>query len=270
MSLVRMNFFAESLNMRVEVMAVLPEYPRQRERGENYKEKFPANRKFPVLYFMNGFTGDYTDGLTMMPVERFAQDTGIAVVMPSGLNSWYEDIKGNVHMKTFMSAELPAAMEALLPVSEKAEDRFLGGISMGARGAAMISAQYYDRYRAAICLSAPLYLPELLLNAAGHDRELMEQSLQLTFGGLQKEKAYDYYEITEKIIMEGKKIPEMLFLFGKEDPLYLSQYERFVSFANKLSLPAVCEAWEGGRHDFEFWEPAMKKAMEWLKQKTAE
>ena len=45
MSLVRMNFFAESLNMRVEVMAVLPEYPRQRERGENYKEKFPANRK---------------------------------------------------------------------------------------------------------------------------------------------------------------------------------------------------------------------------------
>ena len=162
MSLVRMNFFAESLNMRVEVMAVLPEYPRQRERGENYKEKFPANRKFPVLYFMNGFTGDYTDGLTMMPVERFAQDTGIAVVMPSGLNSWYEDIKGNVHMKTFMSAELPAAMEALLPVSEKAEDRFLGGISMGARGAAMISAQYYDRYRAAICLSAPLYLPELL------------------------------------------------------------------------------------------------------------
>ena len=67
-----------------------------------------------------------------------------------------------------------------------------------------------------------------------------------------------------------RDINRALFLFGKEDPLYLSQYERFVSFANKFSLPAVCEAWEGGRHDFEFWEPAMKKAMEWLKQKTAE
>ncbi len=269
MSLVRMNFFAKSLNMRTDVTAVLPEYPLQRACGEDYKAKFPAESKFPVLYFLNGFTGDYTDGLTMMPVERFVQETGIAVVMPSGLNSWYEDIPGGVHMKTFIARELPAAMEALLPVSDRADRRFLGGISMGARGAALISACYSDYYRATVCLSAPLNLPGLLMDPAEHDKKMIEQSLQLAFGGLEniETEAGDYYAITEKLVKEGRKIPEILFLFGKDDPLYPYQYNRFVRFAERHELPAVCEAWEKGRHDFDFWEPAMKKAMTWLNSK---
>lgn len=270
MSLVKINFFSKSLNMRTEIAVALPEYPAQREAGDHYKEKFPSGFRWPVLYFLNGFTGDYTDCLTMMPVERFAQETGIAVVMPSGLNSWYEDVEGGPHMSTFIAEELPAAMEAMLPVSECAAGRFVGGLSMGGRGAAVISARYPKRYRAVVCLSAPLHLRNLLENGAGHDRELLEKNLEWVFGknGNWNSEEYDYTAIATKKLEEGKGLPDMLYLFGTEDPLFPHQFACFLALAEEYRLPVTAKAWDGGKHDFEFWEPAMKEAMIWLASKN--
>lgn len=270
MSLVKLNFFSKSLNMRTEVTAVLPEYAAQRDAGNDYKEKFPVGLRFPVLYFLNGFTGDYTDCLTMMPVERYAQETGVAVVMPSGLNSWYEDVKGGPLMRTFIAEELPAAMEAMLPVSDDRDTRFIGGLSMGGRGAAVISTRYPERYKAAVCLSAPLDLSNLLDNESGHDKELLGRSLERIFGGTGNliPEEYDYYAIARKKLAEGQILPDMLYLFGKEDPLFPHQFPDFAAFAAEFCLPAIVEAWDGGKHDFEFWEPAMKRAMIWLASKN--
>lgn len=269
MSLVKMNFYSGALHMRTEVTAVLPEYPAQRIDGGSYKEKYLPGFKFPILYFLNGFTGDYTDCLTMMPVERFVQETGIAVILPSGFNTWYEDIRESFCMKQFIAEELPAAMEAMLPISDDASKRFLGGLSMGGRGAAMISAQYYWQYKATVCLSAPLSLPELLTATVYQDDEVLKQSMNTVFHGNETlgEAPYDYYKVTEAVLQDGGIIPEMLYLFGKDDPLYASQYSRFVSFAETHGLPVSCGEWENCGHDFEFWEPAMKKAMAWLGSK---
>lgn len=270
MSLVKLNFFSKSLNMRSDTAVVLPEYSGQREDGNNYKEKFPAGFTFPVLYFLNGFTGDYTDCLTMMPVERYAQETGIAVVMPSGLNSWYEDIEGGPSMSTFIAEELPAAMEAMLPLSDRADQRFLGGLSMGGRGAAVIAARYPDRYRAVVCISAPLNLLKLLENPGGHDRELLQKSLKRVFGKTDNwnSEEVDYYAMVKKRIQEGLLLPELLYLFGTRDPLFPCQFDEFAAFAEEFRLPAVVEAWDDGKHDFDFWEPAMKRAMNWLASKN--
>ncbi len=270
MSLVKVNFFSKSLNMRTEVSVVLPEYSAQREAGDHYKEKFPAGVRFPVLYFLNGFTGDYTDCLTMMPTERYAQETGIAVVMPSGLNSWYEDVEGGPGMCTFIAKELPAAMEAMLPVSDQAGERFLGGLSMGGRGAAVISARYPGMYRAVVCLSAPLNLRSLLENGAGHDRELLEKNMERVFGKNRNwdSEEYDYAAIAKRKMGEGIRLPDMLYLFGTEDPLFPYQFPDFLSFAEEYRLPVTANAWDGGKHDFEFWEPAMKQAMTWLASKN--
>lgn len=270
MSLVKLNFFSKALHMRTEVTVALPEYPAQREAGKPYKEIYPAELSFPALYFLNGFTGDYTDGLTMMPMERYAQETGIAVVMPSGLNSWYEDVEGGPCMSVFIAEELPAAMEAMLPISDCADRRFIGGISMGGRGAAVIGARYPGRFRAVVCLSAPLSLPKLLDNAAGHDRELLGRSLKRVFGGSENwsSEEYDYYAIARRTMKEGNVLPEMLYLFGKEDSMFPYQYPEFESFAETFGLLAVVEAWDGGKHDFDFWEPAAKRAMIWLASKN--
>lgn len=269
MSLAKMNFFSKELNMRTEVTVIMPEYPDQRLTGKNYKEKFLSGYRFPVLYFLNGFTGDYTDCLTMMPVERFVQETGIAMVVPSGLNTWYEDIAGGPHMNSFIAEELPAAMEAMLPLSDTADRRFLGGLSMGGRGAAMISARYPDSYRATICLSAPLYLPGVLTSAVNQDPVLLKQNFETVFCDEEKriDKRYEYYSVAEALIRSGKMIPEMLYLFGEDDPLYPEQFDKFIAFVKKHDLPVLYEKWQNCRHDFEFWEPAMKRSMTWLASK---
>ena len=161
MSIASINFYADSLGQRADLHVVLPEYPAQRAPSGPYRTVYDRARRFPVVYLLNGYTGDYTDWLTMLPLERFVTESGIAAVVPSGANTWYEDIRGGMQMRTFITEELPAAAEAFFPLADTADRRFIAGISMGGRGAAMLSAACPDTYRAAACLSAPLLFGQI-------------------------------------------------------------------------------------------------------------
>ena len=78
MSTVQLNLYARSLQFRTEIRVVLPEYPKQRNDGIPHKQAFDAATRFPVVYLLHGFTGDYTDWTNMIPIERFAAETGFA------------------------------------------------------------------------------------------------------------------------------------------------------------------------------------------------
>lgn len=117
MSTVQLNLYARCLHFRTEVRVALPEYPNQRNENIPYRQAFEPALRFPVVYLLHGFTGDYTDWTSMIPIERFAAETGFAVVMPHGYNTWYRNVPGGFQMESFIADELPAAVEALLPVS---------------------------------------------------------------------------------------------------------------------------------------------------------
>ena len=119
MSYLTLNFFASTLNFRTEVKVVLPEYPAQRISSVDRQTAYDKSLTFPVVYLLHGFTGDHSDWFSMVPIERYAQEYGFAVVMPHGYNSWYLNEPRGAHVEDFLFDELPAAMEAMLPVSAK-------------------------------------------------------------------------------------------------------------------------------------------------------
>lgn len=264
-----MNFYSYALNQRIDITVILPEYPGQRSGNTDFKQVFSENMKFPVAYLMNGFTGDYTDWFTMMPIEKFVTETGIAAVIPSGMNSWYEDQEG-MAMKTFIGEELPAASEAFFPVSNESRHRFIGGISMGGRGAAMISAKYPDSYRAAASLSGPVFY-EGMIEAALQEPDALgmlrlRRTVELAQGKRDAEEM-DYSYTVEKLLDLGKTIPEMLYLMGKDDAFYESQYVRLEQYAKKHGLPIEMHDYENMRHDFNFWIPAGERMFRWFQEK---
>ena len=281
MSFARINFYSQCLNQRIEVTVILPEYPLQRVEVSDFKEKYPAEMKFPAVYLLNGFTGDYTDWFTMIPTEAYACETGLACVIPSGLNTWYENVDSNMKMKTFIAEELPAYVEAVFPISPDPRHRYIAGISMGGRGAAMLGLLYPDTYRAVGCLSAPLSLEGLYdspEDLAGDRLRIVES---LTQCGVRGGGEADFYAVAERAAardcgarsaaMASEKsetasgaMPEMLYIIGESDPLFAYEYEKLQRFVQEKHLPVIIKSEPGKGHEFALWIPASHEVMQWF------
>ena len=79
---------------------------------------------------------------------------GFAVIIPDGENSFYtnqEDIRALY--ETFVSEELVAVTRKLFPLSDKREDTYIGGISMGGFGSLMLGSRHMDTFSKILALS---------------------------------------------------------------------------------------------------------------------
>lgn len=256
------NFFARSLNFRTDVKVVLPEYEHQRDAGIPGREAYDPDVRFPAVYLLHGFTGDSSDWFQMIPIERYAQEYGFAIVMPNAYNSWYMNLPAGPKVETFIAKELPASMEALLPISGNASQRFIAGLSMGGTGAVQTALKYPDQYRAMASASGVMSR-ELLREQYGDgspDSRDMLDCLDYAY----PKACPDMEELYLGLKKSGSVIPEHLFLYGTEDEMFSRQYARFVAFAEKNSLPVIAEKSPGG-HDFMFWDPAIRRILGWFR-----
>ena len=90
MALSELRFFSEALHMQTSVYVVIP----QRKNSGEIGISNGANReKYPCLYLLHGLSDDYTIWQRRTSIERYAQEYGICVVMPSGDRSFYTDMK---------------------------------------------------------------------------------------------------------------------------------------------------------------------------------
>lgn len=128
---VHCNFRSNILCMSVDVSVLLPDNERSRLFLENKQEPV----KYKTLYLLHGFTGDYMSYLRTSNIERYADEYQIMVVMPSIYNSAYTDMKYGLDYFTYLSKELMHFIELTFPASQKREERFVAGMSMGGYGA---------------------------------------------------------------------------------------------------------------------------------------
>ena len=260
MSSIQLNFFSRCLNFRTEVKVVLPEYPGQRDFSIARKEAFDASLTFPAVYLLHGYTGDYSDWMSMIPMERYAEKYGLAIVMPHGYNSWYCNLQNGPQVESYIAEELPAVMEAVLPISERAEQRFIAGLSMGGSGAVQIGLAYPARYRAMASASA-VFSCDLL--AQQYDEDLPEQKEMLARMRFAYRERPDALAMYHASLASGKSMPEHLCLYGTEDEMYPYQYRAFQAFVQESKAPVRMEC-RAGKHDFEFWDSAVQRMLQWF------
>lgn len=267
MSTYSLNFFARTLNFRTEVKVALPEYPLQRDAATPRKMAYPVGTRFPVVYLLHGYTGDYSDWFQMVPIERYAQEYGFAIVMPHGYNCWYMDVPNGPRVQSFIAEELPAAMEAMLPISDDPRTRFIAGLSMGGTGAVQTMLRHPMNYRATASASGVMDRGQLraLYQSGSQDDLEMLSSLARAY----PEGCPDISELYLRLQAEGRDIPPHLFLYGTQDAMFDTQYDRFVQFASEHALPVTADCFAGG-HDFAFWDPAIRRILQWFRQQLDE
>src|SRR4051812_38381310 len=107
----------------------------------------------PVLYLLHGLSDDDTIWLRRTSIERYVAPLGLAVVMPQVHRSFYTDEAYGGRYWSFLSEELPELVGSFFRVSERREDTFVAGLSMGGYGALKWALRRPDRFAAAASLS---------------------------------------------------------------------------------------------------------------------
>lgn len=106
--------------------------------------------KFPTVYLLNGYSGDYKTYIERMPrIKDAANQYGMILVMPDGRDSWYWDspIDSTMQMETFFIKDLIPYIDANYPTLPVADKRAISGLSMGGHGAMWLGLRHPDVFK---------------------------------------------------------------------------------------------------------------------------
>lgn len=127
MALIQCQFYSEVLGLSTSMNVILPQATRSQIGMEGKQGTGPH----PTLYLLHGLSDDDSTWLRRTSIERYVASMGLAVVMPQVHRSFYTNMEQGAAYWTFISEELPALARSFFPLSDKREDNFVAGLSMG-------------------------------------------------------------------------------------------------------------------------------------------
>ena len=267
----KMNFLSKHLGMQTNVTVCLPSFSFAdvMEKRENVYVK---GMRYQTLYLLHGGSGDDSDYVNFSNIVRYADDHKLAVVMPCDFNADYTDAPKGPRYLRYITEELPAMLEAVLPLSDKREDTFIGGLSMGAHGAMKISLLYPERFAAVLVMSGAarsadtMDLMKKVRQEDGDPDAMPMPDMEGIYGDLSQIRGgkHDAYAAAEQAAAQKKPLPEYFFACGSDDfalPRCKFGYEALTKLGFKTHFLEV----PGYKHEWDFWDMILRKAIaEWL------
>ncbi|MBR1855303.1 MAG: prolyl oligopeptidase family serine peptidase [Lachnospiraceae bacterium] len=215
-----------------------------------------------ALYFLPGFSADSTEIATFLRLRRQVELKNIAVFIVDGNNQFYIDHPERYqNYSTFVGKEVVEVTRRMFPLSDKREDTYIGGISMGGYGALYNGLRFKNTFSKIIALSPAVdicrameehpdagFLPQQLENLFG-TREVYEQS----------EWSLNTYYSRENT----ENAPQIFLCCGEQDRLVHPQGREFAEAIRTRGYS--CEFLGGkGDHDTDYWERVLDPAFSFL------
>ncbi|WP_010632396.1 alpha/beta hydrolase [Sporolactobacillus vineae] len=220
--------------------------------------------KLQTLYLLHGLGDDHSKWIRRTPLERYAKQYDLAIVMPQVGRSFYTDMCYGNRYWTFVSEELPSIVRSFFPLSEKMEDHFAAGLSMGGYGSFKLALNKPDCFAAVASFSGALDIANLFLPENEGNKDEFSKLADAIFGGVDKISGTknDLFYLAKQLKESGKRIPMLYQSCGTEDPIY-KYNETFHRFAENEGINLTYEEWSGG-HDWIFWDQSIQRALEWF------
>lgn len=253
MALVRCDFFSEALELSTSMTVVLPQATQTQIGMSGVAGDAPA----PVLYLLHGLSDDDTIWLRRTSIERYAAGLGLAVVMPQVHRSFYRDeVHGN-RFWTFLSQELPALVGHFFRLSDRREDTFVAGLSMGGYGALQWALRCPERFAAAASLSGALDLARLRRDgdrAAVFDRVFGDAAIEGSDG--------DLLALLDRSGDAVGELPALYVGCGTQDVL-IEDNRAFAEHATRRGLTVTTD-FGPGEHEWGYWDRQIQDVLRWL------
>ncbi len=254
MILNEVNFFSEVLTMRSTMYVLLPQHSLTAKKNK---------RKYRTLYLLHGHSDDHTAWLRWSSIEKHVEGLNLAVVMPAVNLSFYTDMVHGKDYLQFVSDDVPAVVRDMFPLSDKREDNFVTGLSMGGYGAFKLALTHPERYAAAASLSGALDVRETVRANGRTEDKVWLDGMRNVFGDLSKvpNSKHDLFTLAKTVAKSPIK-PRLYQCCGTEDFLYADNV-RFRDAVRKLPLDLTYE--EGpGEHTWSYWDKMIQNVLKWM------
>lgn len=261
MALIKCDFFSETLGISTSIHVILP----QNTKSQIGMGGSARKEKYPVLYLLHGLSDDDSIWLRRTSIERYVATLGLAVIMPNAGRSFYTDMENGYKYFTFITEELPEIARSFFPLSDKREDNFVAGLSMGGYGAFKIALTYPEKYAAAASLSGAV---DITADIKSKDSDItMMKEFKNIFGDLKNVKGSknDLFYLTEKLAASDKPKPRLLQCCGTEDFLYEAN-TNFRDFIKNKGFDYTYEE-EPGIHEWGYWDKKIQTVLSWMNVK---
>ena len=259
MAFFEFHYYSHALGQQVCVNVILPE----REKKE-LLAGIPEGT-YKTLYLLHGLSGDHYNWVRKTSIERYAEEYGIAVVMPGVSRSWYADTAYGMPYFTFITKELPAVCRGYFKgMTDHREDNYIAGLSMGGYGAIKAALTYPEHYAGCASLSGALDITR-------KGRAYRLEEWQGNFGfelsdALELEGSeQDIFALTRKNIEKGRPFPALYLWCGTEDTL-LPINQQYHALLEQEQIPHLYEQSEGD-HTWKWWDLHIQDALACLFKK---
>ncbi|MDR2888581.1 MAG: acetylesterase [Lachnospiraceae bacterium] len=264
MAIMQVSFNARSIERSTTFHAALPNdiLPYMTEGNRHYR------RAMKTLYLLHGYEGNSWDWLTGAPVAELATRYNLAIIMPSGDNSFYVDGRGDGNgYGSMVGSEIVDYTRKMWGLSDKKEDTFIGGLSMGGYGALILGLKYSETFGKIFGLSSALVTNYIKNMQPGtrdiaHDYDFYAR----LFGDLttlDKSESNPEYLVKQKIA-RGETIAPIYLACGADD--FFAKHSRdFKSFMTGQGVDIVHQE-KPGDHNWTFWRESLEPAIQWLLQ----
>jgi len=112
-----------------------------------------SQKKYPVIYLLHGYSGNYAQWITRAPqIQQQADELQAIMVCPDGgYGSWYFDspVDSSIRYETFVSKELVQYVDQHYPTKTERKYRAITGLSMGGHGGLYLAIKHKDIFGAA-------------------------------------------------------------------------------------------------------------------------
>lgn len=256
MAFMEINLYSDALGSSTTINVIVP----QRTRGNIGVCEGEVGDTYPTLFLLHGMSDDHTIWMRRTSIERYAEEHGIAVVMPSTMRGWYTDMKFGPHFRTYIGEELPQIVRRFFPgMSRRREDTYIAGLSMGGYGALALALTYPETFSVAAPLSAG-FDPKILFDQNNPDLCLFYD----IFGKIEEfdGSENDLFHLAKLRREDGSPLPALYIACGTEDFL-LGDNRRMQAHLQSLGYDfTYCES--KGTHSWGFWDKEIQNVLNFI------
>lgn len=241
------DYYADALGVQTRMHVLLP-------------QRLAAG-KAKTLYLLHGMSDDEGTWMRRTSIERYAEEKGLAVVMPDGGLGWYTDMYRGLAWFKFISGELPALCRRFFPIlSDKREDTYIGGNSMGGYGALKCALRAPRTFSRVISLSGALDAVDTAINnTVPATRRYWED----VFGPAEDVSGSENDLFAAATALTDPALRPRIYMWcGTEDFLY-GQNIRMRDHLRALGYDLTYEE-SPGDHQWKHWDKKIADALDWL------
>jgi S-formylglutathione hydrolase FrmB len=229
----------------------------------SYQREGNAEKKFPVVYLLHGYTGHHTNWIERTRVALYATRYDLFIVMVEGENGWYTDSAtvANDKFESYILQELMPDVEKRFRVSAEKDGRAIAGLSMGGYGALKFGFKYPSRFGMVASMSGALGAASWT-DSDLKNLEAVRQSLLKTLGpmGSSTRLQNDLLKLTREVSADGiKLLPVIYFDCGTEDQLF-STNRSYADLLVERKIPHEFRQLPGN-HSWPYWDQQIREIL---------